>query len=121
MAKSENINMTQLSQYLNSKFMESGRSLSDEIENSEAVVDAMKKIYKRENGYEILKDNRRFLSYLRDFLPQNKSYILKFFGEPEVTSILMRFTEGSSWDNEEYERQIQLAIRDLDTNVGKKS
>lgn len=120
MDKSENINMTQLSHYLNSKFLESGRSLSDEIENSEAVVDAMKDIYRREKGYEILKDNRRFLSYLSDLLPQNKSYILKFFGEPKVTSILMRFIDDSTWDNAEYERQIQLAIRDLDENVGKK-
>lgn len=120
MEKSENLDTAQLSQYLNSMFIESGQNLSNVLKSSIEVVEAMKEIYRREDGYEILNDNRKFSSYLGDLLPQNRSYILKFFREPEVTSILTRFVNDSFWDNAEYEYQIQLAVRDLDKNVGKK-
>lgn len=117
MEKSGNLGVEKLSQYLYSKFLETGRNLSDELESSMDVIEAMKKIYKNVGSIEIINDNKIFPNLLHDFVPRNNDKVWISFRNPKVTAILSRFLDGSSWDIVEYERQIQLALRDLEENI----
>lgn len=73
----------------------------------------MKKIYLYAGSLEIIKDNKIFPNFLHDFIPRNTDGVWNAFRNSKVTSILSRFIDDGSWDNEEYERQIQLAVRDI--------
>lgn len=73
----------------------------------------MKKIYLYAGSLEIIKDNKIFPNFLHDFIPRNTDGVWNAFRNSKVTSILSRFIDDGSWDNEEYERQIQLAVRIL--------